>query len=398
MRIRTWLPRLTMSLASVVALTAAAQEAVPFPDSAFVQQQTDRRPGPVMDAERIRAGLQSHDRALYIKSGWIRDPYITIGPDDHYYLTGTQPNPGDPREADDPYNIGLAGTSIVGEQVRVWRSKDLIEWESLGAPFTLRDTFHVAKQGKNPRKRLIWAPEIHWMGDRWALVHCPRQVSSLALSAGRELAGPWAHPMGENLGELHDPSLFTDDDGTVYMLWQNTLIAPLSKDLTRYTAAPVRIDPAGTRPGPDGQPIRRIGHEGATMMKVGDKYVHLGTAWSTDRGRKGSYNLYYCVADKITGPYGPRRFAGRFLGHGTPFQDKEGRWWCTAFFNGNVPPVPREGIESRDLGGNAQTINEQGVTIVPLDVRMLDDGKVYIRAKDPAYANPGPDEAQEFDD
>jgi xylan 1,4-beta-xylosidase len=31
-----------------------------------------------------------------------------------------------------------------------------------------------------------------------------------------------------------------------------------------------------------------------------------------------------------------------------------------------------------------------------LDVRMLDNGEVYIRAKDPDYANPGPDEAQQF--
>ena len=65
---------------------------------------------------------------------------------------------------------------------------------------------------------------------------------------------------------------------------------------------------------------------------------------------------------------------------------------------GNVPPLPREGIEKRDIGDNAQTINEQGVTIVPLDVRMLDRGEVYIRAKDPAYATPGPDEAQNFDE
>ena len=132
------------------------------------------------------------------------------------------------------------------------------------------------------------------------------------------------------------------------------------------------------------------------MIKVFNKYVHLGTAWSTDRGRKGSYNLYYCVADKITGPYGPRKFAGRFLGHGTPFRDREGKWWCTAFFNGNVPPLPREGIETRDLGGNAQTINEQGVTIVPLDVKLKDGGDVDIRAVDRVYATPGPDEVQNF--
>ena len=339
--------------------------------------------------------MKSHDRALYIKAGWIRDPYITIGGDDYYYLTGTQPREGDPREAKNPYNIGLGDESIVGDQVRLWRSKDLIDWESLGPIFTVDDTIKAIR-GEKIAKRLIWAPEVHWLGDRWALVHCPKRHSSLALTAGKQLTGPWTHPMKGSMGQRHDPSLFTDEDGTRYMLWGNTLVAPLSADLTSYTADPVRIDPGGSRPGPNGQPINRIGHEGATMIRVGGKYVHLGTAWSTDQGRKGSYNLYYCVADNITGPYGPRKFAGRFLGHGTPFKDKQGKWWCTAFFNANVPPVPRKGITARDLGENAQTINEQGVTIVPLDVRIDDAGEVYIRAKDPAYASPGPDEAQKF--
>ena len=124
--------------------------------------------------------------------------------------------------------------------------------------------------------------------------------------------------------------------------------------------------------------------------------IIVAPSWPTDQGRKGSYNLYYTVADNITGPYGPRKFAGRFLGHGTPFQDKNGKWWCTAFFNANVPPLSREAIQSRDIGDNAQTINEQGVTIVPLDIRVLEDGEIFIRAKDPAYATPGPDEAQKF--
>ncbi len=383
-------------LTCLSAFAAAAQvDSEPVPE--FRAEKTDRTPGPVMDPETIRAGLKRHDRALYIKAGWIRDPYIELGPDGYYYLTGTQPNPGDPREAEDPYNIGLGQGSIVGETVRVDRSEDLIHWESLGRVFSLEDTYQVrVQQQQQQRQRVLWAPELHWLGDRWALVHCPQAVASLAFTRGPELQGPWIHPMGEQLGPRHDPSLFQDDDGAWYLLWQNTMIAQLSNDFTNYATKPVRIDPTGSRPGPDGEPIRRIGHEGATMIKVGGKYVHLGTAWSTDRMRKGSYNLYYCVADKITGPYGPRQFAGRFLGHGTPFQDKEGQWWCTAFFNANVPPLPREGIENRDLRENAQTINEQGVTIVPLDVRVLEDGDIYIRAKDPAYANPGPDEAQKF--
>jgi xylan 1,4-beta-xylosidase len=197
--------------------------------------------------------------------------------------------------------------------------------------------------------------------------------------------------MGKALGPKHDPSLFQDDDATWWMLWQNTMIAPLDRDLTKFAAEPVRIDPAGSRTNASGETKSVIGHEGATMRRLGKKYVHFGTAWSTDQARKGSYNLYYCTADKITGPYGPRRFAGRFLGHGTPFQTRDGNWWCTAFFNANVPPLPRKEIESRNLSTDAQTINQRGT------VKILPDGDVHIRAIDPAYATPGPDEVQKFE-
>jgi len=36
------------------------------------------------------------------------------------------------------------------------------------------------------------------------------------------------------------------------------------------------------------------------------------------------------------------------------------------------------------------------LTIVPLDVKVLDHGDVYMHAIDPAYGTPGPDEAQKF--
>lgn len=355
----------------------------------------ERRPKPTMDAETIRLGLKTHDRALFIKSGWIRDPYITLGPDGYYYLTGTQAREDDPREFTDPYNKGLGDDSIVGNQVRVWKSPDLIDWDYVGAIYSVSDT-HAARTKAFQPEPLIWAPELHWIGKRWALVHCPQKHASLAVSQNRSLQGPWTHPMQERFGQRHDPSLFLDDDGTRYLLWGNTWLARLNNDLEDYASEPIRLDPAGSRPGPSGNEINRIGHEGATMLKIGNKYVHIGTAWSTDRMRSGSYNLYYCVAENIAGPYGPRQFAGRFLGHGTPFQDRDGQWWCTAFFNGDVPPLPREGIQQRDLRDTAQTINEQGVTIVPMDFYVELNDAVVFRAKDPDYSTPGPDEAQKF--
>lgn len=357
-----------------------------------------------MSEKQIAEGLEKHDRALHIKDDWIRDPYIYLSPDGYYYLTGTTPLPDDSRPRTDPYNTGLGDASIVGYTMSVWRSRDLAGWESLGTPYSIEDG--IWKQDRPgrfeqvPRKDWrLWAPEIYFMDGRWVIVHTspsPVQGANLSVTRGAELKEPFDNPMGTAIGRRHDPSLFVDDDKTIYMQWGNTMIAPLKSDLTAFAADPVRIDPAGSRPGPDGSPISRIGHEGATMRKINAKYVHFGTAWSTDRGRHGTYNLYYCTADKINGPYGPRKFVGRFLGHGTPFQDKKGRWWCTAFYNANVPPLSRQELKTKRMDDNAYTINEQGVTLVPLEVKVLEDGEVYIRAKDPDYAQPGPEEVQKF--
>ena len=350
------------------------------------------------------ADLAAHNRALHVLDIWIRDPYVTTGPDGLFYLTGTQPNRDDPRWPQDRYNAGLdnpigkpgAPPSIVGREVRVWRSANLLDWTELPETFTMDQGFWAQKSPAPfatvpPADWRLWAPEISWHDGKAVIVHTSpapvRGGANLAVSADAGLSAPYTHPMGDLMRGRHDPSLFTDPaDGTVYLLWGNTHIAPLKPDFSGFAAEPVRIDPSD----------RVIGHEGATMAKIGDKYVHFGTAWSTDQLRKGSYNLYYCTADSPLGPFGPRQFAGRFLGHGTPFQDHEGRWWCTAFYNANVPPVSAENIQTRNLGDDAQTINEQGVTLVPLDVRVLADGEIHIRAKDPRYAVPGPDEVQDF--
>ena len=347
--------------------------------------------------------LSAHDRALFVKEGWIRDPYIYLDEDGYYYLTGTTSQYGDPRNETEPHNTGLDKSnqeifgrpSIVGYSINVWRSTDLTAWEYVGAPFTLDQGYWAERDpavfADSPREDWrLWAPELYRIDGKWVFVHTTpapyRRGSNLAVSTGEGMNGPFTFPMGDDMEGRHDPSLFRDDDGTWYLLWGNTLIAPIESGFSGLAAAPRRIDPSD----------RRIGHEGATLRKIGTKYVHFGTAWSTDSMRQGSYNLYYSLADHPLGPYGPRRFVGRFLGHGTPFQDKVGRWWCTAFYNGNVPTLPREGITDRDLGETAQTINRQGTTLVPLQVDIADDGDVFIRAKDPAYRNPGPDEAQEF--
>lgn len=350
----------------------------------------------VMSKKQIEKGLKSYDRALHIKDGWIRDPFIVLAADGYYYLTGTTPLPGEPREKSDKYNTGLGPESIVGWKMRLWRSRDLIEWESMGAPYSLKKGIWFKEAEErfeevDQAQWRLWAPELHFFFDKWVIVHTspsPVKGANLSVTQGASIEGPFDNPMGVNLGRKHDPSLFRDDDGQVWLISGATSIVPLKPDLSDYCGQEIRIGPAN----------RKMGHEGCLMHKIGNKYVLFGTGWSTDMGRKGSYNLYYCTADKVTGPYGQRKFAGRFLGHGTPFKDKQGRWWCTGFFNANVPPLSRKDIKDKDMSDNAYTINEQGVTIVPLDVKVQKSGEIYIRAKDPDYAHPGPEEAQSFKD
>ncbi len=349
-------------------------------------------------AAEIRAALATHDRAIHVHDTWVRDPYIIIGPDGAYYYTGTTQLPDQVVTPETQYNTGLGATSLVGWHVRVWRSEDLVTWQSLGSPYTLKDGIWFQAEpdafAQAPERQWrVWAPELHVVDGRWAIIHttpaplAPKVGGALSFSAGPELRGPWSNPLGTRIGRRHDPSLFRDDDGTWWMIWGATEIAPLQPDFSDYAAAPIKIGPSGA--------AAQMGHEGCLIHKIGGRYVLFGTGWSTGKMRKGSYNLYYATADKISGPYSERKFAGRFLGHGTPFRDQQGRWWCTAFYNANVPPTPREGIQSRDLSADAQTINPPGLTLVPLDVRMV-AGDVYIRAQDPHYANPGPDEAQKF--
>jgi arylsulfatase A-like enzyme len=352
-------------------------------------------PGP-LSPDELKAGLKSHDRALFVHDSWIRDPYITRGVEGVYYLTGTTMNPGEPRAPTDPYNTGLGPRSLVGSVAQVWKSSDLISWDSIPTPYNLRDgvwdEVRPMKFETTPADQWrLWAPELHWTGDRWALVHtspAPLDAANLSLSSGNEVSGPWSNPMGEAIGKRHDPSMFQDDDGTWWLIWGATKIAKLKPNFSGLEGEAIEIRPAGE--------TSRMGHEGCLIRKINGKYVLFGTGWSTGKMRRGSYNLYYATADQITGPYSERKFVGRFLGHGTPFQDNENRWWCTAFFNANLPPLPSEGIQDRDLSQNAQTINQRGTTLVPLEIKTLDDGTLFIRAKDPAYAMPGPDEAQDF--
>ncbi|MCC4211281.1 family 43 glycosylhydrolase [Leeuwenhoekiella parthenopeia] len=319
--------------------------------------------------------INKHDRAIHLmKDTWMRDPFIALCPDGNYYLSATRMTESFP-------------DSIAS--IEFWRSQDLTNWEKLGVRWRANDSEFgkalLKKAMDNDRQAMIWAPEIHFINGKWIIVNTSNMgMANLMITESDELAPPYIEPFGAELGHRHDPSIFMDDDQP-YLVYKMAAIQRLKKDFSGFDGEEINIGPSD----------RKMGHEGAYIIKVQNKYILFGTAWSTDEMRKGTYNLYYAVSDKVNGPYGKRQFAGRFLGHGTPFKDKNGNWWCTAFYNANEPTLKPHEVENKDMSNTAFTINKQGLTLVPMEIKIENDA-VKIKALDPAYQNPGNEEVQNF--
>ncbi|PWJ37892.1 family 43 glycosylhydrolase [Sediminitomix flava] len=318
--------------------------------------------------------LEQRKEAVHLMDGvWMRDPFIHLAKDGYYYLSCTR------RNSDYP---------SAEAAMQFYRSADLVDWEDLGVQFDYRD-YQWAKEldrkskerGKTP---MIWAPEIYQVDNKWLVLSTSNlQSGTLMRSKGNALEGPFEE-IFKGFGHQHDPALFFEE-GKTWLVSKCAEIRALKPDFSGYEGETIKIGPSD----------RKLGHEGCYIFKIDDKYVLFGTAWSTDQMRKGSYNLYYCTADQLTGPYGPRKFAGRFMGHGTPFQDKEGKWWCTAFLNGTY--TSREAVDAgkADNGEKAYTINKQGLTLVPMDIRK-ENGEIVVEVYDSLYAKPGKEEVQNF--
>lgn len=325
--------------------------------------------------QKLLMALKAHDRAIHVMGGvWMRDPFIELAPDGFYYLSCTRRNEHFPKKE---------------AAMQFFRSNDLTDWEDMGVRWEAKNSSYgekLLKKGEaNEKPAMIWAPEIHFIKGKWVIVNTSNQrMANLMLTNGPELKAPFTEPFGADFGHHHDPSIFMDGDQP-WLVDKMAEITKLKKDFSGFDGEPIKIGPSD----------RKMGHEGAYLIKFGDKYVLFGTAWSTDTMRHGTYNLYYCVAVKITGPYDKRKFVGRFLGHGTPFQDKDGNWWCTAFYNANKPPLDPEKAKVMDLSDTAYTINKQGLTLVPLNIELI-DGKIKITVLDENYAKPGNEEVQEF--
>jgi beta-xylosidase len=264
------------------------------------------------------------------RTPWIRDTFIMLGHDRQYYLTGTSGNM---------------------DGINLWRSKDLKRFEFVKQVWTPRADTNLW-YNSDPQ-RLVWAPELHYLKGTYWIPFCvssgKQGKNSLLKSTSGKPEGPYELAFSENNGVDADidSSLFADTDGTVYYVWQDGKIRRMNSEMNGFAGETRRIIPV------DG---RRVGYEGASLVKAGKWYILTAAEWNGGGNRSdGTYDMMYSCATNLEGPWRPRRVAVPHAGHGALFRDKGGRWHASFFGNDRTAPframpgvVPLDCVAGKD--------------------------------------------------
>lgn len=285
---------------------------------------------------------------------WMRDTYVTKGPDGYFYLTGTTATPG-------RYFPGQIHCWDYNDGLYMWKSRDMKNWTPMGLVWSFdKDAADWQRKGKPIKPgaksvngdpldslyRAVWAPELHYIKSqkKWLMIACLNggNGSFVLESTSGKPEGPYKNIKGNETKAIFpniDLSAFEDSNGEVYLIGHNHYIAKMKNDLSDIAEPFKAFKETPYQPDPY--------IEGVWLDKHHGKYQLLQTVWSVPQAdgsytylrdeKKSktvySYDVVVAESDNIYGPYGPRYPAILEGGHNNLFKDNEGNWWSTTFFN-----------------------------------------------------------------
>ncbi|KUL26742.1 family 43 glycosylhydrolase [Streptomyces regalis] len=186
-----------------------------------------------------------------------------------------------------PTTDGFQGWS--GTRFKAYSSKDLVHWKDHGVILDLGPDVSWAD-------KYAWAPAIAERDGKYYFYFCAEQQIGVAVADSP--AGPFKEVLGKPLvakggslkGQMIDPAVFTDDDGTSYLYWGNGhgYVVPLNDDMVSYDASKVQdITPDNFR-------------EGSFVIKRKGTYYFM---WSEDDTRSENYHVAYATGPSPLGPW-----------------------------------------------------------------------------------------------
>ncbi|MEU1184424.1 family 43 glycosylhydrolase [Streptomyces sp. NPDC005820] len=188
-----------------------------------------------------------------------------------------------------PTTDGFDGWS--GTQFKAYSSTDLVHWTDHGVILDLGPDVSWADSR-------AWAPTIAEKDGKYYFYFCADANIGVAVSDSP--TGPFKDALGQPLlkagqlsGQMIDPAVFTDDDGTSYLYWGNghAYVAPLNADMTSIDTAQIKdITPSGY-------------NEGSFVVKRKGTYYFM---WSENDTRDENYRVAYATGPSPTGPWTKR--------------------------------------------------------------------------------------------
>ncbi|MCH8219675.1 MAG: family 43 glycosylhydrolase [Planctomycetes bacterium] len=251
------------------------------------------------------------------------------------------------------YTMVAAGTEEASAgEILFWRSEDMTKWRPLGPAWAVEENGTWSKtppadwQGSRPLR--VTAPEIHYLRKTYWIPYGMNWMSAGLLKSGTgRVTGPYRDVSLVPLTEKsRDGSLFADDDGQVYYIFNGGMLARMKEGLTGFAEDPRQLLDGEGRP---------IGTADAFMVKIRGRYVLGAARWHGDQGVDGSYDLMIGIADRLEGPYSLRRCAVPHGGGGSFFRGHDKRWYSTLSGHDRTAPFrSRPGIlplDVNDTGG-----------------------------------------------
>ncbi|HEY6797511.1 MAG TPA: family 43 glycosylhydrolase, partial [Kineosporiaceae bacterium] len=206
--------------------------------------------------------------------GLYADPNIAVFGDTYYLY---------------PTTDGFPGWS--GTQFHAFSSSDLVHWTDRGVVLDLGPDVSWADAR-------AWAPTIAARNGKYYFYFCAD--AQLGVAVADSPAGPFKDALGKPLvaagaypGQMIDPDVFTDTDGTSYLYWGNgnAYVVPLNPDMVSFDPAKVRtITPAGY-------------NEGSFVFRRKGTYYF---SWSENDTRDENYRVAYATGPTPTGPWTKR--------------------------------------------------------------------------------------------
>ena len=215
----------------------------------------------------------------------------------------------------------------------VYESKDLIHWSLASYLFdSLTDSPLYDLQGGTNYGRGQWATSLKYHDGTFYALFCtndPNNSDSYVFTT-QDPRGRWT--LHSRLPHFHDPSLFFDDDGRVYVFHGSGMLTELQPDLKKVKTGGISQLVIGR----DREENALL--EGSRIIKKDGKYYALMISWPKDKPRR---QLCY-RADNITGPYGKAviledNFDGfPYVGQGTIADTPQGNWYAIIFQDRNA--------------------------------------------------------------